>query len=394
VLAAVRVRGESVCKVRQDSGQLVARLWEEARKAIYATQLSAPGEPLVAQWITYDRATDPSGTVVLAEHVVPDSGATDHPFASLPPDSLARAGYAHHDRGDWTFYGPDAEVLLSESFAELHCFHAEPPTPEHRAWIGIGFRPTLARSGVSDIEGTLWLDRESAELRLIEYAYTNVPREFARAKVGGAVEFRRLGTGNWLVSQWVIRMPRATEHAVLQFDPARVSPPPPVKQIDVEGLQFAGGEVRRVERDGNVLYTTGMAIGTDLLAALPPTGGTGGLCGDVRTAKDAAMLHGSVSEQTGAAAPGATVSVAWKVDSTMSRLNDFSGRPIFSNREWKWEIHDVTTSTLGWWFLCGVPRQRLLTAKAAILDRISPEVLVKIARADSVARVDLRLPPR
>src|SRR5665213_3579699 len=43
VLAAVTVQGKSVCRVQQDSGQEVARLWEEARKAIAATQLSPAG---------------------------------------------------------------------------------------------------------------------------------------------------------------------------------------------------------------------------------------------------------------------------------------------------------------------------------------------------------------
>jgi len=48
-LAEVRVRGQTVCRIREDSGQLVARLWEQARAALSATQLRLGTRPLVAK---------------------------------------------------------------------------------------------------------------------------------------------------------------------------------------------------------------------------------------------------------------------------------------------------------------------------------------------------------
>src|SRR5262249_18863572 len=47
-LAAVRVRGATSCRIRADSGELVARLWEQARAALAASQLDAGGRPLEA----------------------------------------------------------------------------------------------------------------------------------------------------------------------------------------------------------------------------------------------------------------------------------------------------------------------------------------------------------
>ena len=74
-----------------------------------------------------------------------------------------------------------AEVLLSESFVAGHCFHTEPWTRDGRDWVGVGFSPASARRNLVDIEGTLWLDRASAELRLLEYRYANMPREIRDA---------------------------------------------------------------------------------------------------------------------------------------------------------------------------------------------------------------------
>jgi hypothetical protein len=72
--------------------------------------------------------------------------------------------------------------------------------------IGLGFRPTLG-SSVPDIEGVLWLDRSTLELRHIEYRYTNVDRAYRGRETGGRTEFLRLKSGAWIVSKWYIRMP-------------------------------------------------------------------------------------------------------------------------------------------------------------------------------------------
>src|SRR3989338_4401083 len=87
-LAPVRVRGESVCRIRQDSGQQVASLWEEARKALTAAQLSSSSGRLLAHWTVYDTVTDRSGRVVLEGTERSMTGFSDHPFVSIPADSL------------------------------------------------------------------------------------------------------------------------------------------------------------------------------------------------------------------------------------------------------------------------------------------------------------------
>ncbi len=106
-----------------------------------------------------------------------DSTATSHQFAQ----------------------SPDVDVLLSESFAGTHYFHVEPSTTDRPQMVGVGFTSMLNRPDVSNIEGTLWVDRTSSELRSLEFRYTNLPPVAARTNAGGLVEFMRLSTGSWLV---------------------------------------------------------------------------------------------------------------------------------------------------------------------------------------------------
>jgi hypothetical protein len=382
-LGAITVRGRNVCRIRADSGEMVARLWEEASKAIVATQLSAPGSALVAHWRRYDRLTDLTSETVLMERSQAGSGATDHPFTSFPPELLARVGYVVEDSGGVVYRAPDAEVLLSDSFASEHCFHVEPRSATHANWVGIGFRPAHDRRGIKDIEGTLWLDRESAELRLLEYRYTGLSRDLASAESGGTVEFLRLSTGNWFVNRWAIRMPRTSFHEATRISlGGQITSTPP--RVSVDALQFAGGEVTSVERAGDLLYTIGEAGLLDSTAAAQRAASVPALaCGAGPDNGALALLNGTVFEGARDGVPGATVRLTWKdhyrQDGPMS---------------WRYvnETLEAKTSDFGWWFICGVPRETLLSARASLLARTSALIRVRVPKDAPVARVDIPLP--
>lgn len=251
-LAKVTVRGQDVCRSEPESGLLVARVWEEARKALMASQLVAD-RPLVAEWIEFDRTLDPGGTRVREQRVRTTRSPTTHAFRSRPADSLAAEGYIVADIAATTFYAPDADVLLSESFASLHCFHVEPPPAGRADLIGVGFSPARGQRDAKDIEGTLWLVRESAELEWLEYRYTNVPAAAERAGAGGRVEFLRLASGEWFVSRWNIRMPRLGAPERIPTDGTRriilAGPDAALKSV-----QITGGEVTSVSRGDSLLF--------------------------------------------------------------------------------------------------------------------------------------------
>ena len=244
VLSAIKVQGESVCRVRQDSGQAVARLWEEARKAITATKLSQAGKRQTVKWTVYDANTDITGTRVFTKATDSYSAAAVKAFVSLPPDSLARMGYMTENDSGALYRAPDAEALLSDAFASQHCFREEPPPSDKGDWVGIGFRPAKNRAGIIDIEGTLWLDRTSSELRELNFFFTNLPEDYAHVKAGGRVEFLRLSTGSWLVSRWQLRMPRTSRQLVPHYT-GNLGARDDYKTV-VLGLQLTGGEVTAV----------------------------------------------------------------------------------------------------------------------------------------------------
>lgn len=250
-LPTLTVRTDDVCRGRGADGAVVAEVWEEARKALLASGLSA-AQPLVAEWIEYERTLDTTARHVREQRVRSTRTATTHAFRSLPPADLAAHGYVVDTDDGTVFHAPDAEVLLSDSFAATHCFHVEPPTPDRPTLIGVGFRPAREQRRFADIEGVFWIDRESRELRSLEYRYTNLPPITERVRPGGTVEFLRLSSGSWLVSRWNIRMPQLVTLV-----------PPTIRRrgitvrgspLTVTAVRIVGGEVSRVERGDTLLY--------------------------------------------------------------------------------------------------------------------------------------------
>jgi hypothetical protein len=78
--------------------------------------------------------------------------------------------------------------------------------------IGLGFEP-VARTGLVDVAGVLWLDRASGELRNLEYRYElgvgngAQPGSSGTESATGRIEYRRLDNGGWIVNRWLIRVP-------------------------------------------------------------------------------------------------------------------------------------------------------------------------------------------
>lgn len=92
-LPAVSVRGSDVCRGRGGDGELVARVWEEARKALLASGMTDDAAPLVAEWIEYERTLDATARFVRHQRVRSTKTVTTHAFRSVPASQLAEQGY-------------------------------------------------------------------------------------------------------------------------------------------------------------------------------------------------------------------------------------------------------------------------------------------------------------
>ena len=203
-LASFEVIGEERCVPPSESMD-VAPVWEEARKALSAAAWTATSRESHHLLHRYQRVESRREGLRRERMWLLDGQATQ-PFASIDPDRLVSRGYIVR-RGDRNrYYGPDANVLLHEGFQNSHCFWAERGKRDFEGLLGLYFRPVRGR-GVADIEGTLWLEPETAELRQIEYRYTDLPFDFEDDDIGGSIQFARLASGAWILSKWEIRMP-------------------------------------------------------------------------------------------------------------------------------------------------------------------------------------------
>ncbi len=267
-LSAVTVRRSDPCRTRDDARTRVADVWEEARKALLLANTGRAGRELVAEWTQYDRQFDSSGTRLVDQVVLLTRAPSERPFRSQDAAVLARDGYVVEKDGTIAYYAPDGDVLLSESFAATHCFQLAPAPDDAHGLIGLRFRPIDAARSRRDVEGTFWLDRESAELRFITFAFTGLPLAADRAEPGGRVEYTRLDEGRWLVTRWWIRMPELERVMPGTAAGARIRVVGP--GIVLRGVKVAGGEVTSVERDGAVVFR---ARGSSLAVRLAPEGG-------------------------------------------------------------------------------------------------------------------------
>jgi hypothetical protein len=270
VLSSVNVNEQSDCRVNPAAGLAVAQAWAEVRHAILATQVQPSGAPFTVEQIEYNQTLDASGRYVRKQTVTRTQSGTQHPYISLPADTLASKGYVLDESDGTVFFAPDADVLLSESFASTHCFRLVAPPADRPGLVGVGFQPAKSRYDAHDISGVFWIDRTTTELRSLEFTYTNLPYIVRAVGARGRVEFMHRPDGEWLVSQWDFRMPVSALE--------RPSITPGGEKPAVRAVEVMGGLVEEVTHGDTVLYrATGDTLAVQLLsdrAELPPTGAT------------------------------------------------------------------------------------------------------------------------
>jgi hypothetical protein len=196
------------CVMRGGDDDDVNAVWEEARKALNAAAWTESLHLIDFQARSFTRELDP-GTLRVRREVFHDLAGSGGPaYESVPAEDLAENGYIRPDGDGWIYYAPDAQVLLSDTFLDTHCFRLRRGEHENAGRVGLAFQPV--RDGkLPDIQGVLWLDAKSAELRYLEFEYIRLPRRHGRRDAGGRVDFQRLPGGAWIVSHWRIRVQMA-----------------------------------------------------------------------------------------------------------------------------------------------------------------------------------------
>ncbi|MGH7469920.1 MAG: carboxypeptidase regulatory-like domain-containing protein [Longimicrobiales bacterium] len=205
-LPEISVSGRNRCVGRPDGNRQTAQVWEEARKALTVAVWVESNAAATFRYRVIERELnrqlDETGRPSMRFH----SAAGKRAFHAEHPDSLMQYGYVQDRRGDTFLFGPDAELLLSNSFLDQHCFQLV-RRANRPGLLGLAFEPISGRR-LPDIRGVLWLDERSAELRFIEFGYTNRQMYDDQRYAGGRTNFRQLPNGAWIVQNWYIRAPR------------------------------------------------------------------------------------------------------------------------------------------------------------------------------------------
>lgn len=344
-LEEVRVATDAVCSPAWRGDTIVLFLWEEARKALQTAQLTAQRSDLAMTVRAYEALASARGAVHPASLTAFwKEASTVRPFESAPEAVLVAEGYVVPQVTGTIYRAPDFDVLLAPSFAETHCMRVVAATESQPGAIGLEFEPNRERRR-SDIAGVIWLDRATAFLRELEFAFTGIAGASLNRQ-GGRVRFLALPTGHWIVSAWELRMPRPLETA----------------------LTVIGGEVGEVRRGEQVLHTTGGPF-DDLLptheSVITMT------CGEAAIGARWGMLRGEVIGPDGMPAVNASVSIEW---------SDGSGSQHLA----------VSTGPDGTWHACQVPLVTRLEVSARRGDG-SVDAVTRLARDERVAELLLTL---
>ncbi len=241
-LDTMRVAERNACRALSDSGAAFA-VWEQVRGAVTAAALTAAAHSVFTAVISYDRTLEPDARRVRTQTSTVHSGYVREPWASASPEALHTKGYVVTDRDNsTTYYAPGLEVLLAPAFVEDHCFLLT----VDRGRLGLTFEPTPDRRKTPEIRGTLWLDAKTAELRSMEFRYSNVmPEQEDNAR--GDAGFIRMANGSWVISHWSIRMPLIELVARSQSLGGN--------QLEVTAIHVAGGELALARQGTDTLWT-------------------------------------------------------------------------------------------------------------------------------------------
>jgi hypothetical protein len=206
-LEGLQVRGaKRRCNLEDDPGGETQILWSEVRKALDAEQWTQGKAGLAFELEQRTVTLDASGRRVLDDQRRTTTAFGGNSMRTLSPAELAGKGYVRDTKNATAYYGPDAEVLLSDAFLATHCFSVVEGPRDEPGLVGLAFEPVPGRH-VPDIQGVLWLERATARLERLEFEYSGLGRRPGHEQARGALHFTQLSDGRWMVRDWSIRVP-------------------------------------------------------------------------------------------------------------------------------------------------------------------------------------------
>ena len=206
ILNTIVVTGKSECKRTTDPvSHSLGAVWDEIDKALRASQLTIQDLAGFGQGRVYKQELELNGRVRASDTTL-FRITNERPFGTPDPEVLAEKGYVSGNIAfGWEYFAPDELALLSESFARTHCFRLVRDRGR-QGQIGVAFEP-IPRRTTPDIQGVLWVDDRTAELREMSFSYVNAG-PLSQFNARGFTRFLRLPSGAWIVDEWWLKAPR------------------------------------------------------------------------------------------------------------------------------------------------------------------------------------------
>jgi len=237
-LPTIEVETRTRCNTSGPEGREALAIWEEIQKALTANLITTATAAVPLHVREFQRWLQRNGTLI-REYNVSSTIMRGQVYAALPPATLAEVGFVVMDAQDsMTYAVPDAALLTSDAFVSTHCFGV---APGDEGLVGLTFEPVPGRR-LPEVSGTMWVDRSSGELRMLEYEYLNLPGLLGRADLGGRMEFQHLPTGEWIVSYWHVRTPNITSSEVRALGGVRRELPRHIGYVELGGRVTMAGD--------------------------------------------------------------------------------------------------------------------------------------------------------
>lgn len=252
-LQAIATKSRGQCRLRPASDSSLWAMWSAAEVAMLNARAASAAEDyrFDAEFSTRMYGVAPGKILDVSLQDTTIVGG--RPWASLPGDSLGRAGFVSATAEDMTFVAPDLDALLSPSFLDNHCFSVHRSAAEDSSLVGLDFAPN-GNSRHIDIRGTFWLERNTAELRALTFYYDRLPYAGSDTLAGGRIEFAHLSSGAWVLTHWSIRVPQPSQRYLRNIAASAIRTERIVGMADprfgATTAKVSGGSVRTVRKSG------------------------------------------------------------------------------------------------------------------------------------------------
>ncbi len=365
-------RVDTRCRVRPAETEPVAQLFTEARTALMTTvpavrtryRLLVEQQNVRGERVGAVRGWElTSGGYFTVQPFRVTGHTVFRPLESASPEVLLEGGFVGRDTDDGTplYRVPHLELFEDDYFLSDYCLHLVEGKGERAEWIGVGFRPVQSDPRITQIEGTLWLDRATHALQRLEYGYAGLEPAVARTKPGGWIAFTEMPAGVWFVSGWEIRLPRVTPSSAADMLAGAA-------RETVTGVQVARGEVLVMSMWRQMRYTTGaqerMDLSGTLVSDTVPAHGDPARC----PAGTGASVYG-----TALGRPDVEVRVDWHAQGQGMQRG-------------------VRTDAEGRYQICGVPPDRPVTLSVRSGGRVLGRTMLRVTPARGTARVEMQWP--